>query len=398
MLKQLKYKFILFTVTIFGVIVLTVSSVLYYSIHNQMEKRVDSTLNHVLKTDENIDIILIDPFKIESLSTDMRWSFKITSEKKVVGTYYKLSDRFVNDILHLATDTSGYIEYNQKIFKYLSSDSDIAFVEITYDVKRVRETLFMTLLIGITAIILVWISSTLLANWAMVPIEEAWKSQKNFISDASHELRTPIATISANAQLLKEHPEESIQSRLKFINYIHDETRRMTELVERLLFLANSDDGKIKLNFTQINLSDLVYEVALPLESIAFEQEKELLFHINDKVIIYGDTTQIKQLIVILLDNAIKYSDKHEKIEITVLKSGILKIKNKGEIIPHDKLKYLFDRFYRVDESRQRDVSGYGLGLSIAKTITQTHKAKIHVTSNKEQGTIFTVQFMKGTL
>lgn len=375
--------------TIFGVIVAVIASGLYYSVHSQMELRGDYILSDVIERTKVTELFGVN--KIQ----DTRLAFKVDANGELISSNYAIKRSELTELINLATKDRGYLAYHGYTFKYLVRNHEYAFVDMTYDVSRVDETLRTISLISTMALVFVFISSTILASWALKPVEASWKKQKTFISDASHELRTPIAVISANAQLLKDHPKNTVQEQMKSVHYIHEEAKRMTELVERLLFLAKNDQTKQHYAFEIVNLSDIVYETVLPLESIAFEQGKALRLEVADNVMIKGDKATLKQLVVILLDNAIKYSPSHEPITVSLQKKGILTVQNFGEIIPAEKLIHLFERFYRVDESRQRETQGYGLGLSIAQTIVMAHKAKIDVASTLTEGTVFTVTFTK---
>ncbi|NEW62202.1 hypothetical protein GMA11_02215 [Granulicatella sp. zg-ZJ] len=388
MLKKLKYKFIFYTMSIFSIIVTVVIGGLYYSVSNQLNERVHDALKKSLDS----------PLGINIMKTDGLLTFKISNDgSTIIASTYNAEEQIVNfsEIMSVAQESKGDIVFENHHIRYMKNNGYTAFAFITHEIENNQKTLVTAMKIGTIALLFVFISSTVLSSMAMRPVEETWQKQKDFISDASHELRTPVAVILANAAILKDYPNDTIQSKMKWIDYIQDESRRMTELIERLLFLAKNDQTKEKPVFQSLSLSDLVYEVVLPLESVAFEQEKELVLSISEDISIVGEASHLKQLIVILLDNAIKYSPKGEKIRITVTKQGVLSVQNKGDVIPQDKLKRLFERFYRIDDSRQRETHGYGLGLSIADTIAKMHHTKISVTSNEKDGTTFKIDLSK---
>ena len=166
----------------------------------------------------------------------------------------------------------------------------------------------------------------------------------------------------------------------------------MKELVERLLFLAKNDQSDTKLLMHLLSLSDTIYEVCLPLEPVVYEHNKTMELRIQPDVFVEGNLPYLKQLIVILVDNAIKYSDPQGKITISlqvVTQKAQLTVRNTGAPIPTDQIAHLFERFYRIDESRQREEDGYGLGLSMAKTIVDAHGGKIIVKSSVSEDTQF---------
>jgi signal transduction histidine kinase len=254
-----------------------------------------------------------------------------------------------------------------------------------------------SLLVGICSLGVFFIISLFLGKWALRPVERAWEQQKQFVADASHELKTPLTVILANASIVLSHMKSTVQDQAKWIEYIQTEAIRMTTLVDNLLFLAKTDDNKTNTILNRINISDIVFGALLPFESVAFEQDKKLVMEITPDLYINGDEGKIQQLIGILVDNAFKYSDENGTIKVNLTDNTDNKIKlsvtNSGAFIPQDQVDHIFERFFRVDKSRVRQQGGYGLGLSIAESIVKMHKAKIFVQSTRETGTNFTIVF-----
>lgn len=220
--------------------------------------------------------------------------------------------------------------------------------------------------------------------------------QKQFASDASHELRTPVAIIQGYTDMLsrwgKDDPkvlEESIQS-------ITQETANMKDLLEKLLFLSRSDKNTLKVDIQHINLSRICQEVLK--ETSFIDDEHELISKVNEEVYLLGDSSLIKELLRILMDNALKYTPDGGTITVgcaSTKKNIILSIKDTGMGIPKEHIPHLFERFYRVDEARNKHTGGTGLGLAIADQICKTHKAKIFVNSTLNEGTEFVIFFPK---
>ena len=236
-----------------------------------------------------------------------------------------------------------------------------------------------------------------LANWALRPVELAWQQQRQFIADASHELKTPLTVILANIGILQSHRADTIEAQLKWVEYTKQEAIHMKKLVDDLLFLAKSDDGSARILYADFNLSDAVWSSLLPFESIAYEQGLTLNSEIEPNLFMKGDESQLKQLVVILLDNACKYAKGNGAITL-LLKSAQdrvrLSVNNTGEPIPKEQLPHIFERFYRADDgARDRKQGGYGLGLAIAKSIVASHHGRISVTSDSVHGTTFTAEF-----
>lgn len=242
-----------------------------------------------------------------------------------------------------------------------------------------------TVLFGGITILLLFMVSFFFAHRIVQPLEESYQKQKQFISDAGHELKTPIAVISTNTELLEREVGES-----KWLDNVKFETGRMAELVRQLLELAKTENTGPQMN--RINFSRIVTGGVLPFESIAFESEHELQTEIQDEVYIWGNPEQLGNLVSILVDNAISYAPKHSVIWV-VLKAErgrvLLIVSNEGTAIPEEQRKNLFDRFYRADFSRGGADTHYGLGLAIAKAIVTSHHGKIEVNCRGNQ-VIFT--------
>ena len=216
-----------------------------------------------------------------------------------------------------------------------------------------------------------------------------WQDQQQFISDASHELKTPLTVILSSADLLEESASGEQQ---RYVDNILAESRRMKELVEDMLTLSRTESGRAAAPFAPLDLSDLVTDAALRFEPVAFEAGHPLEYDIQNGLSLTGDCQQLDQLVDILLDNAVKYAAPGGAIRLTLNAAGrnaVLAVENPGERIPAEKLSHLFDRFYRVDDART-GAAGFGLGLAIARQITARHKGTITAASD-ESATRFTV-------
>ena len=216
-------------------------------------------------------------------------------------------------------------------------------------------------------------------SWAVLkPLRDTIDKQREFVSNASHELKTPISIISANADVLSADTDN------KWIDNIKSQTERMSVLVEDMLSLAKIDEGQKKLKVEKFNLSNEVLENALPFDAVAFEKGKTLNIDIQPDITYNGDRDSVKQIVNILLDNAVKHADKNGEITLTLKKDGnktIITFFNTGSQIPEENADKIFERFYRGDSSRSRESGGSGLGLAIAKSIADTNKWKISAVS-----------------
>lgn len=226
-------------------------------------------------------------------------------------------------------------------------------------------------------------------------LDNSFKKQNRFVSDASHELRTPIAVIQGYANLMDRWGKSDPAVLQESIDSIKSETEHMSKLVKKLLFLAKSDNNKNQIQKDLINLKDICIEIAREIEVMEISQN--FYFSSNDiKVNIIGDYSLIKQMIWVLIENSIKYTSKDKSITLDLYKDnqyGYIAVKDSGKGIPKEDIPYIFDRFYRVDKSRSKGIPGTGLGLSIAKWIADEHNAKIRVFSQVNEGTNMIVVF-----
>lgn len=229
-----------------------------------------------------------------------------------------------------------------------------------------------------------------LTKWLTKPVIASFDKQKQFIVDASHELKTPLSIIMASAEALEEDPKEK-----KWLNNIKTEAERMNKLVIDLLDLAKSENINDKQNYSINNLSKIIEKTSLTFESLVYENKLELETNIEDDIMYKCNSDKIKQLLGILLDNAIKHSNDNSKIFVNLYKNKnniTLEVKNRGKEIPKEDQEKIFDRFYRADESRNRNENRYGLGLAIAKNIVINHNSKI-IVQCKDGYTTFKIIF-----
>ena len=285
----------------------------------------------------------------------------------------KLATNFLNtnkkfDIGNLYTSRYAY---------YLTNKNNLIIMDNYIINNKLGDYFRMSLLIFILLEILIIYVSNTLTKWLTKPAIEAFSKQKQFIVDASHELKTPLAIITASAESLEMEPTEK-----KWLDNIKSESERMNKLVTDLLDLAKSENMEIKEKYNINNLSKIIEKTSLTFESLIYENKLKIEDNIDKDIMFSCNPDKIRELLGILLDNAIKHSTKNSKITVNLYKDKnniILEIKNKGKEITKEDQEKIFDRFYRVDESRNRSDNRYGLGLSIAKNIVTSHNGKIFV-------------------
>ena len=262
-----------------------------------------------------------------------------------------------------------------------------------------------TRLLGIIVIMLVpiCIGSFLSAKIAMKPIQSSWQHQLDFTANASHELRTPLAVIQSNLELVMDAQNETVESQMKWLNNVHIETIRMAKLVDDLLTLSRSDSGAKTLEYSRFSLDSTAMEAAAMFETMASQKNIVIQVLADSEISFWGDYSRIKQLLAILLDNAVKYSDKPGSIQIALAKkdgSIHVAVSDTGIGIANEHLPKIFNRFYRVTynkvsgaENTAQAIDGFGLGLSIAEWIVKEHGGSIKAESATNKGTRFIASF-----
>lgn len=279
--------------------------------------------------------------------------------------------------------TSDYVFMKTK-------EGNLIMVNNTSTKSYLLKELFKSILVFITLETIQVIISLNITKRIVKPVNEAFIRQKQFIYDASHELKTPIAIISASAEMLEKNPKEK-----KWLDNIKTENNRMNKLVISLLDLSKSENIKENEVYTSVNLSKVIKNKALTFESLIYENSLELDVDVANDIMFNCNEDRIKELLSILMDNAIKHSLPNSQITVKLSKEKnniYLSVKNKGKEIPISEREKIFERFYRLDKSRNRDDNRYGIGLSIAKNIVINHNGTISVNC-KDGYTTFMVNF-----
>lgn len=275
--------------------------------------------------------------------------------------------------------------YFSKYSYLLDKNNNLIIIDNSNINHRLNSLLRFSVLIFILLEVLAGYISIMLTRWLVKPVEEAFNKQRQFVFDASHELKTPLAVIIASAEMLEKNPKEK-----KWLSNIKSEADRMNKLVINLLELAKTESLPSKLKYSTVNLSKEIERSILTFEGLVFEKNLEIDYDIEDNIEFSCDLDKIKELLSILLDNAIKHSYDNAKIRVNLFKEKeniIIEVINNGDDIPKDKQNKIFERFYRVDEARNRNENRYGLGLAIAKNIVDIHQGKISVTSSNNYTT-----------
>ncbi len=297
-------------------------------------------------------------------------------------------------IMNLKRDKGSYSHYKYRMVAN-GNDRILVIVDTSAFTGMLSSLAKISVFIIIISMIIEFTVVVAMSKKAIKPLEEAFDKQKQFISDASHELKTPLSVISASADVLEAEEGEN-----KWLTSIKEQTDNMSHLVYSLLDLAKLDEMSKSPVMADFDLSSAVLNIALEFECPAFESGKELTYDIKPDIHMCGNEQNIKQIITILTENAVKYADEHGKIEIRLRTSGkqkIIEVYNTGKGIRDDERDKIFQRFYRSDASRSRSTGGYGLGLAIAKSLVTANNGTISVTGVEGQWIRFTVIFQNGS-
>lgn len=396
MTKKLRYQFITITMIIVTIMLCIIMSLIYFFTKMNLENNSVNMMQNIAG----------NPFLLHlpnEMQEDVRlpyFTLQLNIQGDLIATgggYYDLSDEnFLHDLINATFSSSDRIgvieEYNLRFYRTNTSVSQIlVYADISNELTVLRNLIRNCILIGIACFLIFLCISFLLANWVVKPVEMAWNQQRQFIADASHELKTPLTVIMTNAELMQGADCDEA-NRTASVSNILAMSKQMRNLVEQMLELARTDNIQNKPLFSCVDFSRLVFDATLPFEPIFYEKGLSLQTEIAENITVTGDSSQLRQVLDILLDNAQKYSGPNAATWVTLHKHGkgrcLLSVANEGEEISQDDLRNLFKRFYRADQARTRTGS-FGLGLSIAESIVRQHNGKIWAESRENINTFY---------
>lgn len=415
MIKKLRFQFILITMLCISFIFILILIVINLSMNISSRNRGFALLSRIadIQIQHPHDPELPEPapersrrnpflvppdFSIGGLDTFRSFSVLYDQEGTPLQLHYnKDSDMDQESILQLAnrvmqkqtTSDRGVISEYLFLIREHDQGRQIFFLDYSLEKNLSLRLVRICLCIGLVGILFIFIPVFFLSHWITKPVQMAFDRQKQFIADASHELKTPLTIITTNAEVLEGSMGEN-----KWLQHILFQTRRMNILIKNLLDLARLDSYDKAISFSDFDMSKAVKNAALSFESLAFEYRKTYRIDIAPNLFLHGDENAIRQLVTILLDNAFKYSDDEGFISLFLYSQGdkkVLRIENSGPGIPPEDQPYIFERFYRSDTSRSRSSGSYGLGLSIAASIAKIHRGQLHVSSDGTSYTCFTL-------
>jgi len=394
--NKLKRKFVIINMSLLTLVFAAIFSVIYIVTAVAADRQTEMALTKIMYS------------PTLSYSSDPRAATSIVAELNQTGAVVKTSSlvNIGNDVVREAIEqalqseaSSDKIKIGDTYYAFLKQNSaqgtKIVFVDRTAQRQTLMDLLLNFLLVGGGSLIILLLVSIYFANKSIDPIKEVFEKQKQFIADASHELKTPLTVIKTNLALITANSAETVKSQAKWLDYISSQSDRMSSLAEDMLALSVLDNMEIKPLFSRFNLSKTLTSTILSFEAIFFENNITIHTQIQPDVFINGDQEEIKKVINILIDNAVKNTPENGEItaSLAVEKNKIkITVKNSGRGIPAEHLEKIFERFYRADTSRARESGGYGLGLAIAKSIVKKHQGNIYARSNPGVDTAFIVE------
>lgn len=333
--------------------------------------------------------------------------FNVKKSSEVDQEVLKLTEKYAIETKDIRKPIFKELEINGEKVRLLSvsvkKNDQRGVVQVFRSIELEKKILsyLMTILVGL---ILIGATLAILAGWflagkAIIPINKSFQQQKDFVADASHELRTPLTIIQTNLEVALSNPDSTIAENKKWLSNAHLESQKMSRLVHDLLLLAKIDVGQISFDKKEFSLSATAHEVVEQMKPLFQNEDLGFSQTIDEGIMINGDETRIRQLMYILLDNAIKYTPSKGKVDFKVIRNKEkieLSIEDTGIGISEEDKELIFNRFYRVDKARSRQQGGSGLGLSIADWIVENHKGQIKVESVLEKGSRFSVELPSG--
>ena len=408
MIKKTQYKFIAITLCALSLVLALILGILNICVYAAIIFNGRENIEHI--KDRRGFIYSEEEFGDYPVNPDFDFENMVNPGSKVAYMYVRLNNKgaaspfittnmsdtysadeiyYIADILKKSGVDKGI--YHSLMYEVVDDGlyTVVIVIDVSADLALMQSVFRISLVTIICSLVFVFIFSYYLSKWAIQPVKTAFENQRRFISDASHELKTPLTVISANADVLESEIGEN-----KWLENIKSQSEIMSSLVYDLLDLAKMDETKEQLVFSEFDLSSVVLSKSLEFECTAFESGKTFEQNITENIRYTGNEDSIKHLVTILIDNAIKHSDENGIVRVALTKAGnknIFQVYNTGNGIKNSEKDKIFNRFYRSDESRSKVTGGYGLGLSIAKSIVDAHKGTISVDGEENKWISFTV-------
>lgn len=420
MIRKMKWKFIAFVMACIAVLMAIVVGGINFFARIQMTEHYDQLLDILV---ENGGEFSSDGWNKDKVNNDgegssrnnysriFRYDLKITKETPFENRYFSVffddegneTGENVDHISAISEDDAreyaasalelGRTRGSYDTFRYIIAETDdgymVGFIDMYQHIQNIYYIEKLSTLLSGALYLILFVIIFLASGKALEPMVQNMEKQKQFITDAGHELKTPLAVISADVDVI-----ELTEGKSEWTDSIRKQTVQMSELIKHLLFLSKMEE-KYDLVMEEIDFSQIAGEVTERISAIAVSQNKEFETDIKDGIIIKGDRSGMEHLVSVLTENAVKYCSDEGKISVKLYKTGKtvhLEVRNTGEPLDEKMIPRLFDRFYRPDEARTRENGGHGIGLSIAKAIVTAHKGKISAHNEPDNVVAFTVE------
>lgn len=395
MFKKLKRNMLISNMMILIVFMLIIFVSLFVSTYTETNSRINSELSQEL---EMITDVNAPP--LHELGPRVTFSVVVDGDDVVYLSSFGDNTALLEPVYNATDLSKDTLTVNENTFRYLSEEVNgvtyITYTNITRDVEALQAQAIIYSFIFVLSAVLVFGISYFLTERNIKPIEESYIQQKEFIQNASHELKTPLTVINTNIDVLRSN---SFYSGNKWLEYIKTEIKRMNKLTGDLLYLAKNEELE-KPKQTVLDASDKLHQVLLGFEALAYEKKITILSEIEDHLTVKFNREHFVQVVSILLDNAIKYTPNKNDIKVKLTKENkyiTLIVENTGVGLTPEEQKRIFERFYKTDKSRKNTESkSFGLGLSILQVIVKNNNAILELTSEVNEYTRFKVKFKQG--
>lgn len=402
MIKKLRFKIIIVMMIAVVVVLSVIIGGINIKNYHDLTKRADSTIE-ILKMNDG-------KFPQKPMPGNNN-PFEMSPELPFESRFFTITYNESNEVMEVNIDKVASInkdeaiEYGNKaiknkknkgfmdsyrflVFEKENQEKMIIFLDCNRELDSFSKVLNTSIIISVIGVCVVFVLVLIFSKIVTKPVVQTYQKQKSFITDASHELKTPLTIINASCEILEYNDQNN-----EWIKTIKDQTKRLTDLTNKLVFLSKMDEESKKAMMTDFSLSEVMNEVITSYLSLSVTTNKKIVYNILPNVSMNGDLLMIKEMLNLLIDNAFKYASSNSDININLRtqgKSKIIIISNLAENLPSGDLKILFDRFYRLDSSRNSETGGHGIGLSVVKAIVELHKGKITIFSDGKEIT-FTI-------
>ena len=399
-MRQIRRRFIFVAMCSTFIVLFAIMSIIFFVNYRNLEERADASIDAIVN--KNIERNPRLEWKQLPFKNDIPFTpryFFIKIDKKGQADEFqrgaamselteKTAKKYAEGVRNKGKKAGFYHS-----FRYRTEEEgeflSVWFVDYTRELDTMYHFFVSGILVSCLGLFLIFILVVFFSNLVFRPVWESYKKQKQFITDASHELKTPLTIIDANTEVL-----EMIQGENEWTKSIRNQVKRLSSLTIQMTMLARMEEEQKNPEMEEVDFSLILKETIQPFYTLAERNEKRFVFSVEPGLILKGNRELLKQLVMILIDNSVKYSVDNSEIFISSVKKGrkvFFKVSNESEMIQKGNMDILFERFYRTDASRSSETGGSGIGLSVAKAIVEVHNGKIHAESADGKILVITV-------